>query len=84
MIKLNRLVAFSYVNPVEKSLQYLDELEEEFNNYQPFYAAKADFLFRMKAYKEAKVYFLKAIRLSGNSKEKEFLKGRLVKLGLGE
>ncbi|MDA0707555.1 MAG: RNA polymerase sigma factor [Proteobacteria bacterium] len=78
VIKLNRLVALSYVKSVKDTLIDLDILESEFKDYQPFYAVKADFLFRSENFIDARSYFLMAIKLSGNLKEREFLKRRLA------
>lgn len=80
VIKLNRLVALSYVISVEKVLLSLEKLEEDFKCYQPFYAAKADFLRRLGKIEEAEKNYQKAIELSGNEMERDFLLGRLLSI----
>jgi RNA polymerase sigma-70 factor, ECF subfamily len=80
VIELNRLVALSYVKPVEYVLKSLNGIENEFDNYQPFYAVKADFLRRANNIKLAIDYYNKAIHLSGNIIEKEFLERRLAEI----
>ena len=80
VIRLNRLVALSFIIPVENVLQQLNELENECKEYQPFYAVKATFLVRVNDVLQAQVYYTKAIELSGNVKQKEFLKSKLLKL----
>lgn len=77
VVKLNRLVAVSYVSPVEMVLVSLEKLEEEFKCYQPYYATKADFFRRLNDVEEAEKNYQKAIDLSGNETEKEFLLHRL-------
>ena len=77
VIILNRTVAASYIIPIEDCLADLDKLEKEFVNYQPFYAAKADFYARSGSLYNAKLYYQKAIKLSGNDSEKKFLTGKI-------
>ena len=82
VVQLNRLVSLSYVTSVEDILKELYSLEEIFKDYQPFYAVKADFLKRANDFNGAKQSYIKAIKLSGNLKEKEFLERRLASLKL--
>lgn len=82
VIKLNRLVALSYVEALPAVLKQLDHLQENFHDYQPFYAAKADICRRSNLIQQAAENYLKAISLSGNDKEKAFLQRRLAEIKL--
>ena len=77
VVQLNRLVAKSYITSVNETLVALNELEHSFKDYQPFYAVKADFLKRSGDLIGAENSYLQAIRLSGNTKEREFLERSL-------
>ena len=77
VVKLNRLAAFSYVGDVEVALVSLKKLEIEFRCYQPYYATRADFYRRLGDIDGAKRNYQKAIELSGNKMEKDFLMRRL-------
>jgi predicted RNA polymerase sigma factor len=48
-------------------------LEKEFESYQPFFAAKVDFYQRLGNLHISRKSYFKAIKLSGDEKEKEFL-----------
>lgn len=77
VVDLNRIVARSNFTSAKAEIEALNRLENELVNYQPFYAAKADFLSRMGKADEALSYFEKAITLSGNETEKEFLQKKI-------
>ena len=57
------------------------ELEDDLNNYQPLYAAKADMFRRLERHDEATTAYLQAIGLSHNDAERRFLEKRLKGLG---
>ncbi len=73
VVDLNRIVARSNISSVEEEIDALNALEEQLKDYQPFYAAKADFLVKLSKIIEAKECFQKAIDLSGNDNERDFL-----------
>jgi RNA polymerase sigma-70 factor, ECF subfamily len=79
IVELNAVVAQSYADGPETALESLSRLKEieKLIEYQPFYAAKADFLRRAGQYCKAREAYEKAISLSGNEKEKDFLINRL-------
>jgi predicted RNA polymerase sigma factor len=52
-------------------------LEKEFESYQPFFAAKVDFYQRLGNFHISRKSYFKAIKLSGDEKEKEFLLKKL-------
>ena len=78
---LNRAVALSYAAGAEDALLALTELEAALSGYQPFHAAKADFLRRMNRFDAARLSYQCAIDLSDNESEKTFLQSRMASLG---
>ncbi len=80
VVQLNRLVAKSYITSARETLDALNMLKPTFKDYQPFYAVQADFFKRSGDLKAAKKSYLRAIKLSGNTKEKEFLERSLNKI----
>jgi RNA polymerase sigma-70 factor, ECF subfamily len=70
---LNRAVALSFLTSFPNALQALDAISPELQNYQPFHAAHADLLRRAQHYGEARVAYDKAIALSQNQAERNFL-----------
>jgi RNA polymerase sigma-70 factor, ECF subfamily len=82
IIQLNAVVAQSYVRSPDQALVALRDLENigKLREYQPFYAAKADISRRAGQFDSAMTAYEKAIDLSGNQKEKDFLINRLTEL----
>ncbi len=70
---LNRAVALSFATGIAQGLAALDALPEELFNYQPFHAARADLLRRLLHFNEAIQAYDKAIALSQNAAERQFL-----------
>jgi RNA polymerase sigma-70 factor (ECF subfamily) len=80
VIKLNEIVALSFLNGPEFALKALAELQQQsdaLTGYQPFYAAQADFLRRSKQLDGAKAAYQQAINFSANTAEQKFLRRRL-------
>ena len=77
---LNRAVALSYASNAEDALAALAPLEDGFADYQPFHAAKADFLRRTGRLDAARQSYRRAIALSANESERQFLETRLAAL----
>ncbi len=75
---LNRAVALSYAEAPQVALDALAPLERQLIGYQPFHAAKADFLRRLGRSAEARSAYARAIVLSGNDSERAFLEGRMT------
>jgi len=75
---LNRAVALSYAKGLEDALGALDEIEADLTDYQPYHAAKADFLRRMERAHAARLSYRRAIELSGNDSERQFLESRMA------
>lgn len=82
IILLNRAVALSYAEGPEAGLKALEELviEPRLATYQPFHAARADMLARSGAPEEAGKAYTRAIELSQNDAEKQFLARRRAQL----
>ncbi len=76
IIQLNRFAAFANIRPASEVLIELNKLENSLDNYQPFYAVKADLLVKSGKQQEAKEYYAKAIEMSDNYQIKKFLLGQ--------
>jgi RNA polymerase sigma-70 factor (ECF subfamily) len=70
---LNRAVAQSFLVSVPNALQALDEISSELQIYQPFHAARADLLRRAHHFDAARKAYDRAIALSQNQVERNFL-----------
>ena len=77
VVLLNKAVAVSYAQSPHDALKILEEIEKYLSQYQPFHAAKADFLRRCEMPVEAAEAYVAAIVLTENSSEKAFLEARL-------
>ena len=77
VVALNRAIARSHANELEAALIEVDELADDLENYQPFYAARADIYRRLERYNDAQMDYSRAIELSTNALEREFLSKRL-------
>jgi RNA polymerase sigma-70 factor (ECF subfamily) len=77
VVKLNAIVALSNSGKVSQALEQLETLQEPLTDYQPYYAAKADIEVKNGLIEEATVSFQKAISLSNNRAEQNYLSKRL-------
>ncbi|MEP4100628.1 DUF6596 domain-containing protein, partial [Paraglaciecola sp.] len=73
MVLLNLLVAKSYTAELDKVYQELLLLEVQLPDYQPYYAAKSDIEGRLGLLVAANASLDKAIKLSQNGSERDFL-----------
>ena len=73
---LNRAAALSYAASPQAALDALCPLQPELGGYQPFHAARADFLRRLGRKAEAGEAYTAAIALSRNEAERAFLRLR--------
>jgi len=86
IVEINHAVAVSYCHPREEALvnalAMLEAAEDggSLENYQPYYAARADILQRAGKAEEANAAFQKAIDLSDNEQDVEFLKSKMQAL----
>ena len=81
VIQLNRAVAMANAGDLMDALSELEALKSELNNYQPFYAARAELRNRSGQTAKAKQDYQTAIRFSQNTAEQQFLKQKLAELG---
>lgn len=75
---LNRAVALSYCSGEKAALSALDGIEADLADYQPFHAAKADFLRRNGRIEAARSCYQRAVELSANESERQFLLSRMT------
>jgi RNA polymerase sigma-70 factor (ECF subfamily) len=82
VVQLNEAVALSFSAGPEAALDTLDRLPEPgvLENYQPFWAARADILRRAGKPHEAAQAYRRALELTDNAAERSFLTGRLASL----
>ncbi|NRB17476.1 MAG: RNA polymerase sigma factor [Rhodobacteraceae bacterium] len=82
VIRINQAVAVSYAGSVARGLAMLDEVAGELERYQPYWAARADFLMRVGEVCQARKCYERAISLSTNAQEQGFLRGKLKLLAM--
>lgn len=80
IVKLNGLLALAHRGEVMNAMEHLTVIETELENYQPFYAAKADLHAKLNQISEAKECYRQAIEMNNNEGEKAFLRSRLEAL----
>ncbi len=80
VVMLNYAVALSYAGATSKALSLLEVIKADLGQYQPFYAAKADILRRCGETEQARTAYRRALELSGNSSEQDFLSQMLSEL----
>ena len=82
VVRINQAVAVSYAGSLADAIMMLDETASggKLDQYQPYFAAKADLLARSGKLHEAKACFKTAISLTENKQEKLFLKNKRAQL----
>jgi len=75
---LNRAVALSYACGADPALDALGPVSAALDGYQPFHAARADLLRRTGELDAARQSYQRAIELSGNESERQFLASRIA------
>jgi RNA polymerase sigma-70 factor (ECF subfamily) len=82
VVRINQAVAVSYAVSATRGLEMLDEvgLGGALERYQPYWAARADFLARLGERQLAQESYEHAINLSENGPEREFLQGKASRL----
>ena len=80
VIELNRAVAVAMAEGAAAGLELMAPLAAVLDGYQPFHAARADLLRRLGRRDEATAAYVRAIALTTNDAEREFLNGRLAEL----
>ena len=78
VVKINQAVAVSYAQSAKDGLALLDTIAQsaDIHSYQPYHAARADILKRAGQFEGANAHFDKAIELTQNIAEKQFLQAR--------
>jgi len=76
IVALNQAVALAHSGEHAKALEFLLTLETELRNYQPFHAACADIAAKLGDHRASKHYYERAIQLSKNNSERDFLIAR--------
>jgi len=81
VVALNRAVAVAMRDGPAAGLVLIDPLaEDELANYRFAHAARADLLRRLGRKDEARAAYVRALELTAQSAEREFLEGRLRQL----
>jgi RNA polymerase sigma-70 factor (ECF subfamily) len=79
VIALNAAVAQSFAHGVDGAIAAIERLDRDgaLTGYQPFHAARADLLRRAGRADEARDCYVRAIALTDNPTERQFLETRL-------
>jgi len=80
VVALNQAVALAHSGEHGKAFEYLLTMEPDLKTYQPFYAACADIAANLHHYETASRYYERAIQLSKNNSERDFLIARQLEL----
>ncbi len=80
VVELNRAVAVAEAEGAESGLALIAGIDG-LDSYQPLHAARADLLRRLGRNEEARAAYRRALELSENAVQIEFLRGRLGELG---
>lgn len=80
VVTLNRAVAVANAETAEAGLALLETVARELDDYQPLHAARADLLKRCGRCSEAASAYRRAIALSANASERDFLERRLAQV----
>jgi RNA polymerase sigma-70 factor (ECF subfamily) len=80
VVELNRAVAVAEAEGPERGLALIADIEG-LDAYQPLHAARADLLRRLGRGEQALEAYRRALELSENAVQREFLQGRLRELG---
>jgi len=82
VVELNRAVAIAMADGIEKGLAQMDEIgpRGQLDRYHLYHAARADLLRRLNRHAESREAYNRALELTGNPVEREFLLGRLAQL----
>ncbi len=81
VVALNRALAVSFADSPEAALSLLDELAGQLSDYSSFHAALADVQRRRGDVTAARAAYVRALELTDNPGEREFLERRVNQLG---
>lgn len=84
VIALNRAVAVAMSEGLSEGLSVMDELGSsgKLDDYYLFHAARADILRRLNRNQEAAEAYRRALTLTTNQVEQDYLRNRLIRLGM--
>jgi RNA polymerase sigma-70 factor (ECF subfamily) len=71
--RLNQLIAVAEHKSYREAYPALLQLEADLVNYQPYYATKAEFEHQMQCYADAVSSYQRAIKMTQNNSERDFL-----------
>lgn len=80
VVALNQAVALAHSGDLDTAYKSLLALEADLKTYQPFCAACADVAARLDLFEASSEYYERAIHLSKNSSERDFLIARKLEL----
>ncbi len=80
IVALNLNVAKAFKGEIKSAFKALLDIEKDLKDYQPFYVAKAEILSMLSRKEQALDQYRKAINLSQNQAEKQFLTDKAKKL----
>jgi RNA polymerase sigma-70 factor (ECF subfamily) len=83
VVALNRAVAVAMADGAETGLALVDALAEPLDGYHLWHSARADLLRRLERRQDAAVAYARALELTANPVERDFLAGRLRELEAG-
>ena len=83
VVRLNHAVAVAEAGHLEEGLAHLEALSEDLKDYQPFHAARAEFLARKGDTPGADAAYREAIRLAQSQADSAYLESRRTALGTG-
>ncbi|MEP2791541.1 MAG: sigma-70 family RNA polymerase sigma factor [Kangiellaceae bacterium] len=78
VIRLKCMVALAKCGKFEKAINQILELQSQLENYPYYYSALAGLYFENKDFKNALVYYQKALRNTGSEFQLRFLQGRVL------
>ncbi len=78
VIRLNSMVALAKCGKFEKAINQILELQSQLENYPYYYSALAGLYFENKDFKNALVYYQKALRNTESEFQLRFLQGRVL------
>ena len=80
VVTINHAVAIANAGEIDHGLELLEALGSALDQYQPYFAALADLNARQGNKTQARAAYAKAVALSQNEAERDFLKGKLQRL----
>jgi RNA polymerase sigma-70 factor, ECF subfamily len=83
IVLLNRAVAIAEVHGPGPAMELVDRLHDTLSGYHPFFAVRAEIARRLGRTEQAQAAYRRAIELTGNSAERDYLRRRCDELDGG-